>query len=104
MSNHTPGPWFTDTDGDGKDFALVTSTHDKDGPDDDVCEVYGGNCDDDDTREANARLISAAPELLELVKSLVDTREKHFISNEGDGLYGWDERARAAINKAKGAA
>lgn len=65
---HTPGPWFIDSDGEGKPNAIVTSTHDKDGIDDDVCEVYGGNSDNCDTREANAHLISAAPDLLSACK------------------------------------
>ena len=62
-SRATPGPWVVDTDGDGKPHAVITSTHDADGLDDDVCEVYGGNADDDGVREANARLIAAAPDL-----------------------------------------
>jgi hypothetical protein len=82
-AQHTPGPWFTDSDGDGKPFAIVTSTHDSAGPDDDVCEVYGGNCDDDATREANARLIAAAPDLLAALeaahRSLVTCNSCHGI-------------------------
>jgi hypothetical protein len=42
---------------------LVTSTHEKDGIDDDVCLVYGGNDNDPKAKMANARLIAAAPEL-----------------------------------------
>lgn len=57
---HTPTPWTIDSDGDGKPNAIITSTHDADGPDDDVCEVYGGNSDDDETRAANAALIVRA--------------------------------------------
>jgi hypothetical protein len=59
-AQHTPTPWTIDSDGDGKPNAIITSTHDKDGPDDDVCEVYGGNADDDATRAANAAFIVAA--------------------------------------------
>lgn len=69
MSKHTPGPWTTDSDGDGKAFAIVTSTHIEGGPDDDVCEVYGGNTDDEATRKANATLIAAAPKLLAACKN-----------------------------------
>lgn len=71
MMKQTPEPWIIDTDGDGKPFAIITSTHDKGGLDDDVCEVYGGNGDDDGVREANARLIASAPEML---KALQDVR------------------------------
>ena len=67
---HTPGPWVIDSDGDGKANAIVTSTHTA-SLDDDICEVYGGNKDDDDIRKANARLIAAAPELLEAIREVV---------------------------------
>ena len=69
-TNHTPGPWVTDTCGEGKPFAIVTSTHLPDGPDDDVCEVYGGNDDDDLVRQANAKLIAAAPDMLKALYRL----------------------------------
>jgi hypothetical protein len=64
-TEHTPGPWTFDTSGEGKPCSIITSVHDEHGPDDDVCEVYGGNTDCEKTRKANARLIAAAPELLE---------------------------------------
>ena len=64
---HTPGPWVIDSDGDGKANAIVTSTH-LASLDDDICEVYGGNKDDDDIRKANASLIAAAPDLLEALR------------------------------------
>lgn len=51
-------------------------------------------------RNANARLIAAAPELLSLLKRLMDSRTKHFINNEFYGMEGWDEQAREAIRKA----
>lgn len=74
-AQHTPGPWHIDTDGEGRPNAIVTSTHDHDGLDDDICEVYGGNYDDDATREANARVIAAAPCMLtalETARELLD--------------------------------
>ena len=61
MSKHTPGPWTIAMGADGS--TLVTSTHEKDGIDDDVCLVYGGNDSDPKTMSANARLIAVAPEL-----------------------------------------
>ena len=69
---HTPTPWTIDSDGDGKPNAIITSTHDSNGPDDDVCEVYGGNADDDSTRKANAALIASAPDLLAALEAMVD--------------------------------
>ena len=76
MTQHTPGPWqlgeFDETGGydcmtgsyavtrDGRELAEVDQTH------------YGqANCDWDyrsDEAEANARLIAAAPELLEALQ------------------------------------
>jgi len=87
MSNHTPGPWCVNGKQSirGANGEYIARTNWQNG-------------------EANACLISAAPDLLELVKALVDTREKHFISYEAEGVYEWDGRALAAINKAKGAA
>ena len=75
MSNHTPGPWTIATGADGS--TLVTSPHDRNGIDDDVCLVYGGNDSDSEAMSANARLIAAAPktkrqrdELLSLLDNL----------------------------------
>lgn len=62
---HTPGPWAIDNDGETPN-AIVTSTHYED-RDEDVCEVYG---EDDETRKANARLIAAAPRLLEALQRM----------------------------------
>ena len=70
MSKHTFGPWTIAMGADGS--TLVTSTHDKDGIDDDVCLVYGGNDSDPKTMSANARLIAKAPELLAAACRLLD--------------------------------
>jgi hypothetical protein len=48
------------------------------------------------------RLRNVNAELLAALKSLIDTRHKHFINNEIDGMHGWDEKALAAIAKAEG--
>jgi hypothetical protein len=48
------------------------------------------------------RLHEVNAELLAALKSLIDTRHKHFINNEIDGMHGWDEKALAAIAKAEG--
>ncbi len=46
------------------------------------------------------RLHALNAEALELIRALMETRDEHFISNHGDGLWGWDERARAVLSKA----
>jgi len=58
--------------------------------------VYG----DTDTQAAAElrRLHAVNAELLGLLKALMDTRHKHFINNEVDGMRGWDEQVQDAIN------
>lgn len=89
MSGHTPGPWRVN----GIDGALegwkVTDTgptqdHDGDGASEYVATVYD---------EGNARLIAAAPELLEALKSILEITDRNHVV--------WD-RARAAIDAAEG--
>ena len=70
---HTPGPWTVATGADGS--TLVTSPHDRDGIDDDVCLAYGGNDSDPEAMSANARLIAAAPELLDLAREVAGVAE-----------------------------
>lgn len=99
MSEHTPGPWFAvrghaywevEPHGAG-DTAPFTVA--------DVCPSEPGN-PDGGLQEANARLIAAAPELLEALQNFVDSVT--FIDPSGypQSL----EQARAAILKAKGGA
>ena len=47
------------------------------------------------------RLRRVNAELLGVLKSLIGTRGSHFINNEVDDMYGWDEKALAAIAKAE---
>lgn len=62
MSKHTPAPWRT-----LGNWAVVTKTKT-------IADLYKSNadCDELDEIEANARLIAAAPDLLEALKDLVD--------------------------------
>ena len=71
MSKHTPGPWI----GAGPSFGdplprytteIVTEREDEDGAATSICELPFHHHDDEN--EANARLIAAAPELLEACK------------------------------------
>ncbi len=87
MSAHTPGPWryMSGThslyDGDGRAVALV----------------YGPRGIDCSRRDANARIIAAAPELLEALKEMLSAWDE-------DPAYGAAsaDKARAAIAKATG--
>ena len=107
MSGHTPGPWnFSNENnslGHGGGIAI-----DAIDPADhqlfEVCEVWG--IDDyskiDSRAEANARLIAAAPELLEALQGFVGAWPAI-----KDGTFNGDavcDFARAAIAKATGAA
>jgi hypothetical protein len=89
MSSYTPAPWTVD--------GLVTKDLDVISPDGRIAMI---DCDDIDanTLEANARLISASPELLNSLQELVE-----YLGVDVDN--GLDElltNARAAITKATG--
>ncbi len=94
MGTHTPGPWTVGADAydmkitmlhvDGESVAFIKKSADS---------------------KANARLISAAPELLEALKLFVDASLREVIVSgphkrtEGEKVYA---SARAAIRKARG--
>lgn len=72
MSEHTPGPWVVQTPMTGDDLVVEAR------PGMDYHELvrvrapqYGNGANFDEMR-ANARLIAAAPELLEALKALTD--------------------------------
>jgi hypothetical protein len=90
-TKHTSGPWTIECGKNysneivgksktGKDWVLARTTAAKVGRDQD---------------DANARLIAAAPDLLEALKTLATQAESH----GAEGIY-WD-KARAAIAKAE---
>jgi len=102
MSEHTPGPWYYAfgavwKDPDAKTFRIAKM--DRDTP-----ETWPPE------RDANARLIAAAPELLEALKELVrwmDVNNHSHTPKGGAGplTYGGDEYsvvtdARQAVDKA----
>jgi hypothetical protein len=91
MSKHTPGPWFSQYDDNGfyEIGSEIVSLR--------LAFTYG----EGDTDEANARLISAAPELLQslqaIVRSLADQDDEGLIEHAQPMI-----DARAAIAKAIG--
>ena len=107
MSEHTPGPWKARPGG-----AEVITAYAPEG-----VRAHGYGCGNDfiadlndgeyheyydrAEQEANARLIAAAPELLEALEELAD-----LVDDLVDGIYRPDsfttQPARAAIAKAKG--
>jgi hypothetical protein len=92
MSEHTPGPWFAqESIRDGWYICarnvehIVVDSHDVGG-------FYGAII-----KDADARLIAAAPELLEALENLLKVHE-----GEGGTQRHAGDIARAAIAKAKG--
>jgi hypothetical protein len=97
---HTPGPWAL---AGGCDFIVSTvATQERFnifcGNPAIVCQFFeencGGVCLDFENKEANARLIAAAPELLEALEAM--------LNGYGGELPKLDAIAFAAIKKAKG--
>jgi hypothetical protein len=94
---HTPGPWRYDTTGrfnnpshDDKSGSIIAEPESSD--DWIVAEI----CGDCPSTEANARLISAAPDLLEALQTLIATELPHGVFFDCE----IEEQARAAIKKA----
>ena len=94
MSKHTPGPWPWEYTGDGKRIVIGEGL--VEGPNGyEVAEVYSDDCPRE-IAEANARLISLAPEMAEALRECVAGIEQH-------GAEKWMphrvERARALLAK-----
>lgn len=101
-TQHTPGPWV----GAGPSFgdrlpryttSIMTDWEHEDDGYIEICELPFHHHDDEN--EANARLIAAAPDLLEALKDAL-----FHVENQGDvGVDEWiacERKARAAIAKA----
>lgn len=102
MSDHTPGPWHIVTDEHGN-TEIITDSRPY------ICTVAPGKCED--VTVANARLIAAAPELLEALMSILDyapEMELCIASKYGGdsftyvGFRGYIADAKAAVSKALG--
>jgi len=90
MSGHTPGLWAVTLTTYRGTPASVIAPKNEHGFTPWVCHMQAA---DIDTGNANARLISAAPELLEALQGFIDGAES----------MGWNtDKARAAIAKATG--
>src|SRR3989442_1607338 len=101
-AQHTPGPWAATAD--GRIPVLVVSPASQIGIAIIGNGLNGGPLDFKEVA-ANARLIAAAPELLEALKALLDCGPDHCDYPSRCGLSGNDERvirARALIAKAEG--
>ena len=99
MSAHTPGPWADDKaahDAPYQDIDIKAGSHRT------VCTIWIDDApvhDFNAEQNANARLIAAAPDLLEALEDLIRNHKE----NKGEGLgIGPLMKAKAAIAKAKG--
>jgi len=102
MSKHTPGPWYSlkDTLHEGQYFVRVQTYGYAP-----LATVRGDKRSTLKQSEANARLISAAPDLLEALKSLlwyVDQLEMVVYSADDNGTHEEVAKAKAAMAKATG--
>ncbi|MGP8812108.1 hypothetical protein ACT03H_27610 [Pseudomonas aeruginosa] len=110
MRKHTPGPWgierlhgeinvisCNERDGAAKDMGIVyVLAHDVGGM------IHGEQFDDRSEVEANARLIAAAPELLDALEDSVNrlTSSLILLKCDDDFIKKETAKARAAISKA----
>ena len=91
---HTPGPWVASRGSFLFQIAINSES-------DTLAVVYGENGEN----EANARLICAAPELLEALTDALEDYDAWMKGAEvtpNESLQAWTNKARAAIAKAKG--
>lgn len=98
MSKHTPGPWqIFEPSGLSENFLIAFVEHDADDEGRHkswltrICEMS-----DTDDEEANANLISAAPELAEALQRMVS----RYIADGGERLLPEFQAATAALAKA----
>jgi hypothetical protein len=102
QSKHTPGPWRVESPfGEPGLFVAAPSSAL-------VCRLYPVDDryvrDQKESIEANARLIAAAPELLEALRPLADIElDNATVTVLGAGFTSLVRNARAAIAKAEGA-
>jgi len=104
MSKHTPGPWSYRKVPRKQEWEINTGRCPNLGHESwtGMAVVFG--CDDDPKMgkvvgEANARLIAAAPDLLEACKAMVSAQHAGPITDEM--MLAW-KQARAAMDKATG--
>lgn len=110
MSEHTKGPWFTfeHTDHSGMEVGPRWDSDSEYLKDcvRAVCTIRAAKhtypCEMSAEQQANAHLIAAAPELLDLLQVLLLDPERIAGFRHTDGT--WMDRARAAIAKAEGRA
>ena len=95
--SHTPGPWMVTDDGLG--VCVATGNYKTEGTDDwTIADCQHGWCQ----CEANARLIAAAPELLEACEAVLPTIESLVFNCKNPSEVELLDQVQQAIKKAKG--
>ena len=101
MSGHTPGPW---SQGDRLHYEDVT------GPQGDlgrplIARAIYSNGNDPDEQKANARLIAAAPELLDACQRLIKMMDEGLLVRDirGDTEPGWAVKQLPLVMSVKAA-
>ncbi len=97
MSKHTPGPWFIQTEEssrDGKEYTWIQPESQHWG----VCRLPINTKRAPEESQANARLIAAAPELLEAAKHALKCLDA---ANETLGGWAGEEYYKVARNDLK---
>lgn len=95
MSKHTPGPWSAEVDRENDHEINIVS-----GNRPFVATAWPANHQEDKEQEANARLIAAAPELLEALRIVRDTLPH--INGNASSVNSLLKLTGAAIAKATG--
>ncbi len=90
MNKHTPGPWGCTTRKGSWDWVVYRDSNIE------ICQLFHDGTDMNETGEANARLIAAAPDMLLALKALLED-SKH-LPTHMDVM----KAARDAIGKAEG--
>lgn len=103
---HTPGPWFSDSEGniwrrDPKDLYQNGGGVAGEKPLATVHKGWNHPGAVGYPLEANGRLIAAAPELLEALEMIVAEADS-YTARTGKPVYNWLDQARSAIAKARG--
>ena len=94
MNKHTPGPWFAVADK-GQTIIRTSRSSAAFSP---LAIVKGDKRDTLKDQEANARLIAAAPDLIDALSEIINDGGKFVMTNETH------RKARAAIARARGEA
>ncbi len=96
MNKHTPGPWhFRAAIQEGQ---FVVRDRKSSGGFADIARVKGDKRSTLAQAEANARLIAAAPDLLDAL----ETYPAQGVIMTDEEMWAWVEKARSAIDKARG--